>query len=239
MLPNIDPWSDGISGPNSTPPNAGSHHRDSDGNAGGNSFTDELIGYATDHENDDGSPDHGFPSPNTALPSVEQGPHQGSGTAGGITAIVLRGGADRGGNTEGGPVPACTCTVLDGIHRVEQECPLANNGKGGFASNTDGNTGGNDDDVRPTDGSGNTDGNPRDKTTFWADATISRLFDMVDMADQFIVTKANMPKDCGPPVGKPKRPNFNKDSQKTSIDVPCGHCDGGEAGAVSRRERVQ
>ncbi|KAI9888154.1 MAG: hypothetical protein M1823_000089 [Watsoniomyces obsoletus] len=81
---NIEP-SDGISGPNSTPPNASSPYNDSDGNAGGNAITDELVGYITDHtdhENDDVSPSE------RSLP-------------GGNTALILRGGANTGGNTEG------------------------------------------------------------------------------------------------------------------------------------------
>ncbi|KAI9884318.1 MAG: hypothetical protein M1823_003904 [Watsoniomyces obsoletus] len=199
MPPNIES-SDGNSGPNSALSNALSPHRDPDGNAGGISFTDELIRYATDHENDDGSPDRGFP--------------------GGNTALVLRGGADTGGNTEGGSAPECTCLLLNNVHGVDHECPLAKDGKGGWAHNTNDNTGDKDGETRPTDGSGNTDGNPHDKTTFRADATISRLFNMVPIEDQFIITKANMPKDCGPPSGKPRSPNF------TGTTPPRGYSSG-------------
>ncbi|KAI9882106.1 MAG: hypothetical protein M1823_006150 [Watsoniomyces obsoletus] len=177
MPPNIES-ADGNSGPNSTPSNALSPHSDPDGNAGGISFPDELIRYATDHE---------------------------------------------GGNTKGGSAPECTCLLLHNVHGVDHECPLANDGKGGWAHNTNDNTGDKDGGTRPTDGSGNTDGNPHNKTTFRADATISWLFNMVPIKDQFIITKANMPKDCGPPSGKPRPPNFTGVSKKTSIDIPCGH----------------
>ncbi|KAI9885827.1 MAG: sister chromatid cohesion protein 1 [Watsoniomyces obsoletus] len=94
---------------------------------------------------------------------------------------------------------------------------------GGWARNSNDNTGDDDEGVRPTDGSGITDGNPNDKTTFRADATISRLFNMVPIEDHFIITKANMPQDCGPPTGKPRPPSFTGVSKKTSIDIPCGH----------------
>ncbi|KAI9883089.1 MAG: hypothetical protein M1823_005143 [Watsoniomyces obsoletus] len=202
MPPNIES-SDGNSGPNSTPANALSPQRNPEGNADGNTITDELVRYLTDHENDESPSDRGLP--------------------GGNTARMLLGGADNGGNTEGGSAPKCTCHPMGNTHGVDRPCPLANDGKGGWARNTNDNTGDDGEQTRPTDGSGNTDGNPHDKTTFRADATISRLFNMVPIEDQFIITKANMPKDCGPPGGKPKPPNFAGVSKKTSIDIPCGH----------------